>query len=59
VLTQVDGVKEAKADYQRDWAWAKYDPAKVTPEKLVEAINKNTNFKASLPEKQKDKPPQR
>lgn len=51
---KVDGVKEAKADYKKDWAWARYDPAKVTPEQLVEAINKNTSFKASLPAKTKD-----
>ncbi|MBI4474928.1 MAG: hypothetical protein HY646_19830 [Acidobacteria bacterium] len=46
---KVPGVIEAKADHERKWAWAKYDPAKTTPDKLVEAINKNTNFKASSP----------
>lgn len=55
---KVEGVKEAKADFQKDWAWAKYDPAKVTPEKLVETINKSTSFKAKLPEKKKEKKPE-
>ena len=45
---KVDGVKEAKADHQKGSAWAKYDPSKTSPEKLVEAVNKSTPFKASL-----------
>ncbi len=48
---KVDGVQEAGADFQKNSAWAKYDPAKTSPEKLVEAVNKNTRFKASLPAK--------
>lgn len=52
---QVEGVKEAKADYKKNRAWAKYDPAKVTPEKLVEAINTKTRSKAKLPAAGKDK----
>jgi len=44
----VDGVKEAKADAKNKSAWIKYDPGKVTPQKLVETINTKTNFKASL-----------
>ena len=47
---KVEGVKEAKADYEKGLAWAKYDPAKTSPEKLVEAINKSTPFRASLKE---------
>lgn len=42
---------EAKADWEKDWAWARYDPAKTSPEKLVEAINEDTAFEARLPEK--------
>lgn len=53
---KVDGVKEAKADYKKNWAWTKYDPAKVTPEKLVEAINTTTRFKARLPESKGNQP---
>ena len=45
---KVEGVKEAKADYQKGAAWAKYDPSKTSPEKLVDAINKSTPFRASL-----------
>ncbi len=52
----VEGVKDAKAEYKKNWAWAKYDPAKVTPEKLVEAINTKTRFKASLPESKAKQP---
>jgi hypothetical protein len=53
---KVEGVKEAKADHQKNWAWARYGPSKVTPEKLVEAINNTTHrgqqkFKAILPSK--------
>ena len=47
----VDGVQDAKADRQNKSAWIKYDPAKVTPQKLVDAINKKTNYKASLQKK--------
>lgn len=47
-LMKVDGVQDAKADAKKKSAWIKYDPAKVTPEKLVDVINKNTNFTASL-----------
>ena len=47
---QVDGVEEARADHVKARAWAKYDPSKTTPEKLVEAVNSKTTFQASLPE---------
>ena len=47
----VDGVQEAKADRNDKSAWVKYDPSKVTPQKLVDAINKKTNYKASLQRK--------
>lgn len=52
---KLDGVKEAKADHQKNWAWAKYDPGKVSPEKLVDAINQNTSFKAKLPPEKQEK----
>lgn len=47
----VEGVSEAKADWEKGWAWARYDPSKTSPEKLVEAVNENTAFEAKLPEK--------
>ena len=47
----VDGVQDAKADAKTKSAWVKYDPTKVVPEKVVETINKKTNFKASLQKK--------
>ncbi len=48
---KIDRVKEVKAEFDKNWAWAKYGPEKVTPEELVEAIHKDTPFKAKLPEK--------
>jgi copper chaperone CopZ len=48
---KVEGVQEAGADFEKSTAWAKYDPAKTSPQNLVEAVNKNTRFKASLPRK--------
>lgn len=50
---KVDGCEEAKADWEKGWAWAKYDPARTSPEELVKAINENTPFEASVPEKEK------
>ena len=47
----MEGCEEAKADWEKGWAWAKYDPDKTNPEELVKAINDNTAFEASLPEK--------
>jgi len=48
-----EGCEEAKADWEKDWAWAKYDPDKTNPEELVKAINENTAFEAKLSEKEK------
>lgn len=45
---QLDGVKEAKVSVPDKQAVVEYDPAKVTPEKIVEAINK-AGYRASLP----------
>lgn len=41
------GVKEAKVNVSGKEAAVEYDPAKVTPEKIVEAIN-NVGYHASL-----------
>ena len=47
-MKKIDGVKDAKADYEKAWAWAKYDPSKTSPEKLAEAINNTTRFSAEV-----------
>jgi len=52
---KVEGCKEAKADWEKNWAWAEYDPEKTTPEELVKAINENTRFEAELSEKPSEK----
>jgi len=52
---KVEGCEDAKADWEKGWAWAQYDPEKTNPEELVKAINENTGFEAKLPEKSKKK----
>jgi copper chaperone CopZ len=52
-LENVEGCEEAKADWEKGWAWARYDPSKTSPEKLVEAVNENTAFEAELRKKEK------
>jgi hypothetical protein len=42
----VEGVRDARAEYPKGRAWVKYDPRLVTPEKLIETLNKTTSFKA-------------
>jgi copper chaperone CopZ len=37
-LEKLDGVRDADASYEKSTAWALYDPAKVTPERMMEAI---------------------
>ncbi len=51
----VEGCEEANADWEKGWAWAKYDRDKTNPEELVKAINENTAFEASLPNKSEGK----
>lgn len=46
-LKEIDGVKDAKVSAPRKQAIVQYDPTKVTPEKLVEAVNE-TGFTATL-----------
>lgn len=48
---KVEGCEDANADWEKGWAWAKYDPAQTNPAELVNAINENTAFEASLAEK--------
>lgn len=37
-LKKLDGVQDAGASYENSNAWAQYDPAKVTPERMIAAI---------------------
>lgn len=46
-IKKLDGVKDAKVNVPSKEAVVEYDPAKVTPEKIVEAINK-AGYAASL-----------
>jgi copper ion binding protein len=46
-LLKREGVKSADVSLEKKQAIVKYDPAKVTPEQLVEAINQ-TGYKAKL-----------
>ena len=49
-LKKVEGVVDAKANYEKGQATVTYEKDKVTVEKIVDAIN-TTSFKASMPEK--------
>ena len=48
ILKQIDGVKEAKVRAADKGAVIGYDPAKVTPQQLVDAVNA-AGFTATLP----------
>ncbi len=50
VLRQLDGVKDARVDLKAKGAVVEYDPAKVTPQQFVDAVN-DAGFRASLPAK--------
>jgi len=39
ILLQQSGVVEAEADLQRQQGWAIYDPARVTPQELADALS--------------------
>lgn len=47
-LSRLDGVKEAEVDVPKKSATVEYDPAKVTPQQLVDAVNR-LGYRASLP----------
>ncbi len=49
ILGSLDGVVNAKADYVKGLATVSYDPAQVTPTQMVEAINTQSFYRASLP----------
>lgn len=50
ILGSLDGVVDAKADYIAGSATVNYDPARVTPAQMVEAINTQSFYRASLPQ---------
>lgn len=47
-LKQLDGVKDAKVSAPDKRAVVDYEPAKVTPQQMVDAVNK-LGYRASLP----------
>lgn len=50
VLEKLDGVSDAKVSFKEKQAVVIYDPAKVTPEKMVEAIHASLPYKAKVAE---------
>ena len=50
VLEKTPGVDSAAVSYERGEAVVKYDPAKVTPEKLARSVDENTDYEA-VPQK--------
>ena len=50
-MEKLDGIVAAMADYQKGQATVTYVEDKVSVEKIVETINDETSFKASMPEK--------
>ncbi len=49
-LSRLDGVKDAKVEVARQSATVEYDPGRVTPQRLVDAVNR-LGYRASLPTK--------
>ena len=47
-LLRVEGVEKVEVSYRAALARVRYDPAKTTPERLVEAVNRGTVFRAAL-----------
>ncbi|MFQ6057646.1 MAG: cation transporter [Anaerolineae bacterium] len=50
VLGRLDGVVSADANFVTGKAVVEYDPARVTPTQMVEAVNSGSFFRASLSE---------
>ena len=48
-LKKLDGVQDADASYEDSSAWALYDPAEVTPERMIAAI-KELGYTATVVE---------
>jgi copper chaperone CopZ len=55
VLKKLDGVVDAKVSLEEKKAVVTYSPAKVTPEKMVEAIQSKLPYKAKVLEPGKGK----
>lgn len=51
---KIDGVQVAKVSYDQELAEITYDPAKVTPEAIAQAITKNSGLDAEVA--QEDQP---
>ncbi len=49
-LSKLDGVKDARVDVAKKSATVDYDPARVTPPQMVDAVNR-LGYEASLPAK--------
>jgi Cu+-exporting ATPase len=49
-LSKLDGVKDASVDVARKLATVRYDPTRVTPQQMVDAVNR-LGYQASLPAK--------
>ncbi len=49
VLEKMEGVASAEPSAASALAVVVYDPAKITPEKMAEAVNTQTEYKASVP----------
>ena len=49
-LGRLDGVREAKVSFEGKQARVTYDPAKVTPEQMVRAVDK-LGYRASVQRK--------
>lgn len=47
-LSKLDGVKDARVDVANKSVTVEYDPNKVTPQQLVDAVNR-LGYQASLP----------
>jgi mercuric ion binding protein len=48
VLKKLDGVSEAKVSFADRKAVVAYDPAKITPQKMADAINARLPYKAKV-----------
>ena len=55
VLKKLDGVVDAKVSLEEKKAVVTYDPAKVSPDKMVEAIQTRLPYKAKVLEPEKGK----
>jgi len=49
VLKRLDGVQDVKVSYKKKKATVSYDPQQVTPEQMIQAINKTGRYQATLP----------